>query len=206
MKLYQTHVAPNPRRVRIFLAEKGLLNQVELVEIDLQGGQNLDAAFTARNPMRKVPALELADGRCLSESMAICRYFEEQFPETPALLGHDAWEKGHIDQWLRWLDFHFMLPTGGCFQHGSGYFADRMTPIPAWADSCRQQVLQFLDFLEQHLAQQPYLCGNEFTAADISAFVTLDFNRVNQIRPEAQQHPNLIRWQQAVQSRPSATV
>jgi len=205
MKLYQTHAAPNPRRVRMFLAEKGLLDQVSLIEIDLKGGDNLSQEFSARNPMRKVPVLELENGRCLSESMAICRYVEEAWPDTLPLLGRDAWEKAHIEQWLRWLDFHFMLPTGGCFQHGSGYFSDRMTPIPGWAESCRKQVLQFLDFLEGHLAENHWICGEDFTAADISALVTLDFNRVNQIRLTGQQG-NLRAWQQRMHQRPSATV
>jgi len=93
MKLYETRTAPNPRRVRIFLAEKGLLDTVELIQIDLQKGENLTSEFAARNPLKKVPVLELPDGSCVAETMAICRYFEEAYPDSKPLLGRSALEK-----------------------------------------------------------------------------------------------------------------
>lgn len=205
MKLYQTQVAPNPRRVRMFLAEKGLLDSVELVEIDLRAGENLTPEFTARNPMRKVPVLELDDGDCIAETMAICRYFEELYPDPHPLLGCGAREKAHIEQWLRWIDFHFMLPTGMCFQHVSGVFKDRMTPIPEWGEQCRKEAESFLGFMNRHLAESEYLCGRIFTTADINAFVTVEFNRVNDIRIQPE-HANLQNWYERMKHRHSASV
>ncbi|HLT64126.1 MAG TPA: glutathione S-transferase family protein [Pseudohongiella sp.] len=204
MKLYETRTAPNPRRVRMFLAEKGLLDKVEIIQIDLQKGENLSPEFVARNPLKKVPVLELDDGTCIAESMAICRYFEEQYPDTTPLLGYTAVEKAIIEQWLRWVDFHFMLPTGMAFQHTTGYFKDRMKTFPEWGEDCKQQVLRFFDLLERQLEHRPYILGDELTAVDICALCTVDFNRVLQIRIAAEQK-NLKAWHARMSSRPSAS-
>lgn len=202
MKLYETRIAPNPRRVRLFLAEKGLLDQVQLIEMDLQKGDNLTPEHKARNPMKKVPVLELEDGTCIAETMAICRYIEDAFPDTPALLGQTALEKAHIEQWLRWIDFYFMLPTGMAFQHTSGYFKDRMTPYPEWGEECKRQAGGFFRFLDRHLADKPFICGEEFTAADINAVCALDFNKTikQRIAPE---QSNLQAWYERLYQRPS---
>ncbi len=204
MKLYETSTAPNPRRVRMFLSEKGLLDRVEYVQVDLQKGENLTPEFTARNPMKKVPVLELDDGDCIAETMAICRYFEELHPE-PSLLGRDAREKALIEQWTRWIDFYFMMPTGMCFQHTSGYFKDRMNPLPEWGEECREGVHRFLDFLENHLDGREWIAGDALTVADINAFVTLEFNRVNDIRVQPEQ-VNLKDWHTRIRQRESSTV
>lgn len=188
----------------MFLAEKGLLDQVERIEIDLQKGDNLTPEYAARNPMRKVPVLELDDGSCISETMAICRYFEELHPEPP-LMGSSPREKAHIEQWLRWIEFYFFVPTGMCFQHTSGYFADRMKPIAEWGEECGRNVGKFFDFLNDHLASTSYICGETFTAADINAFTTLEFNRVNKIRIQPHQN-HLQAWYERVKARPSAGV
>ena len=134
MKIFETKTAPNPRRVRMFMAEKGLLDKAEFVEIDIQKGENLTPEFVARNPMKKVPVMELDDGTCVAETMAICRYFEESYPDAPKLLGETALEKTLIEQWLRWIELYFFMPTGMCFQHTSGYFKDRMNPIKEWGE------------------------------------------------------------------------
>ena len=203
MKLYETRIAPNPRRVRMFLAEKGLLDEVECIEVDLQKGENLTPEFQARNPMKKVPVLELAEGDCIAETMAICRYFEAAHPDTTPLLGSTPREIAHIEQWTRWVDYYFMMPTGMCFQHCSGYFEDRMTPIPEWGEECRKGVLGFLRFLDKHLEGRKWLAGDSITAADINAFVALEFNKVNSIRPEPEQK-NLIAWHERMAARASA--
>ncbi|OEY65726.1 glutathione S-transferase family protein [Marinobacter sp. X15-166B] len=204
MKLYETRTAPNPRRVRMFLAEKGLLDQVELVEIDLQKGDNLTPEFTAMNPMKKVPVLQLDDGTCIAETMAICRYFEEVFPQPP-LLGRTPLEKAGIEQWLRWIDYYFMMPTGMCFQHTSGYFADRMTPVPAWGEECRTDIQKFLGFLDRHLEGREFIYGDQLTAADLNAFATVEFNKVNKIRVAPEQ-VHLQAWYERMKARPSAAV
>ncbi|MEX1197892.1 MAG: glutathione S-transferase family protein [Pseudohongiellaceae bacterium] len=204
MKLYETRIAPNPRRVRMFLAEKGLLENIECVEVDLQKGENLTAEFGARNPMKKVPVLELDEGDCIAETMAICRYFELQYPDSTPLLGRGAREVAHIEQWTRWIDFYFMMPTGMCFQHSSGYFKDRMTPLPEWGEECRKGIHRFLSFLEKHLENREWIVGDTLTAADINAFVTLEFNKVNDIRLEPDQK-NLAAWHERIRQRESAT-
>ena len=149
MKLFETRTAPNPRRVRMFLAEKGLLDQVELVQVDIEKGENLSPDFVARNPMKKVPVLELDDGTCIAETMAICRYFEESYPDTPSLLGESPLEKAQVEQWLRWIEFYFMMPTGMCFQHTTGYFKDRMNPIKEWGGGVRPGRREIHAFPEQ---------------------------------------------------------
>jgi glutathione S-transferase len=202
MKLYDTRVAPNPRRVRIFLAEKGLLDQVELIEVDLLKGGNLSPEFVARNPMKKVPVLELDDGTCIAETVAICRYIEEAFPDLPPLFGRSALEKAHIEQWLRWIDFYFMMPTGMAFQHTSGYFKDRMTPYPEWGEECKKQAARFFNFLDRHLASNTWICGDQFTAADINAVCALDFNKAVQQRITPEQ-THLQAWHERIYQRPS---
>lgn len=205
MRIYETATAPNPRRVRIFLAEKGLLKHVEFIQIDLQKGENLTPEFTAKNPLRKVPVLELNDGTCISETMAICRYFEEAYPETPALLGRTAVEKAHIEQWLRWIEFYFAVPTGMAFQHTSGYFKDRMTCFPEWGEDCKTAVAQFMAFLNDELRHRSFLCGDAITAADINAYTTLQFARVIQVRMQSEQ-TYLKAWYDRMNARASTKV
>lgn len=203
MKLFETRTAPNPRRVRIFLAEKGLLEQVEIIQLDLQKGENLTPEYAALNPLKKVPVLELENGECVAETMAICRYFEESFPDSTPLLGRTPLEKAQIDQWLRWIDFYFMTPTGMAFQHTTGYFKDRMTPYPEWGEECKVQAAKFMHFLNKQLADRDFIYGNQFTAADINALCTVDFNRVIQQRIKPEQ-THLQAWYERVSQRPSA--
>ncbi len=115
MKLYEMAKAPNPRRVRMFLAEKGLLDKVERIEIDLSKGENLSDAFKAKNPMQKVPVLELDDGSFICETTAICHYFENQYPDSPKLLGDNANDKAIIEQWTRWVDFTCSIQLAWAF-------------------------------------------------------------------------------------------
>lgn len=202
MKIFEMRIAPNPRRVRVYLHEKGLLDDIEFVQLDLQKGENLTPEFKAMNPMGKVPVLQLDDGTCIAETMAICRYFEELHPE-PALFGRSALEKAQIEQWLRWIELFFFVPTGMCFQHSSGYFKDRMTPIPEWGAECRKQSERFFGFLDRHLEGREFILGDRFTVADINAMCTVDFNKVNDLRIKPEQ-ANLRAWHERVSSRPSA--
>lgn len=201
MKIYEMKIAPNPRRVRIFLAEKGI-QDIEFIELDLQKGDNLSAEFRQKNPLAKVPVLELDDGQIVCETVAICRYFEELHPETP-LMGKNALEKAQIEMWQRWIEFYFLVPTGMCFQHSSGYFKDRMTPIKEWGDECGKQVKGFMKHLNRHLENNQFLLGDTFSIADITALCTMDFNRVNRISI-ADDQTHLKRWYKDVSSRPSA--
>jgi len=201
MKIYEMKIAPNPRRVRIFLAEKEIDN-IEFVQMDLQKGENLSEEFRKKSPLTKVPVLELDDGQCICETLAICRYFEERFPEK-SLMGKSPLEKANIEMWQRWVELYFFLPTGMCFQHTSGYFKDRMNPIKAWGEECHSQVTKFMTFMNRHLATRDYLAGDAFSIADITALCAMDFNRVNDISISDDQ-PHLKRWYQLVSSRPSA--
>jgi len=203
MKIYEMKIAPNPRRVRIFLAEKGI-HTVKFIQVDLQSGENLTPEFKRMNPFGKVPVLELDDGQYISETVAICRYFEESNPENP-LMGSNPVEKANIEMWQRWVEFFFFIPTGMCFQHTSGYFKDRMNPIKEWGDECHTQIKKFMHFLNKHFEENTYLTGDQFTIADITALCTMDFNRVNQITI-TDEHPHLKRWYKLVSSRPSAKV
>lgn len=203
MKIFETKTAPNPRRVRMFMAEKGLLEKAEFIEIDLQKGENLTPEYVARNPMKKVPVMELDDGTCIAETMAICRYFEESYPEAPTLLGNTPVEKALIEQWVRWVEFYFFMPTGMCFQHTTGYFKDRMNPIKEWGEECGKGVVEFMAFLDAHLAERDYICCDRLTAADINAFTTVAFARVVDIRIQPE-HTNLQAWYDRIKARPSA--
>lgn len=201
MKIYEMKIAPNPRRVRIFLAEKGITD-IEFIELDLQKGENLTPEFKLKNPMKKVPVLELDDGTCINETIAICRYFEETFSDTP-LMGSTPVEKAQIEMWQRWVEFYFLVPTGMCFQHTSGYFKDRMTPFEDWGKECGENTKKFMHFLNKHLETNTYLAGDTFSIADITALCTMDFNRVNRISINEDQ-THLQRWYNTVSSRPSA--
>jgi glutathione S-transferase len=200
MKIYDTKTAPTPRRVRMFLAEKGI--EVEYVEIDIVGGENLSAEMRTKNPLGKVPILELDDGTCISEANAICQYFEALQPE-PALYGRDPLSKGIIGQWQQRAELYLFMQVGMCFQHTTGYFKDRMNPIPEYGKEAGINAQKFLHVLDQHLADNQFLAGEQFSVADITAFIAIDFARVVKIRILPEQ-VNLQRWYDAIKQRPSA--
>lgn len=201
MKIYETNKAPNPRRVRMFLAEKGIA--MEYVEVDIGAGENLTANMRAKNPTTKIPFLELDDGTCIGETIAICRYFEELNPDNP-LMGRTPLEKAQVEMWQRRVEFHFMMPIGMCFQHTSGYFKDRMTPIVEWGNVAGKNAVAYFDDLNEHFKESTYLVGDYFSIADIVLLCAIDFARVVKIRPTVE-HENLSRWYKKVSSRPSYT-
>jgi glutathione S-transferase len=200
MKIYETHTAPSPRRVRIFLAEKNIA--MEYVQVDIAKGENLSAAMRAKNPMAKIPILELDDGTCISETISICRYFEELQPEPP-LFGRTALEKAQVDMWQRFTELHLFMPVGMCFQHTTGYFKDRMTPIKEYGVEAGKQAQSFLNVLDERLALSPYIAGEHFSIADITALCAIDFGRVVKIKMTDQQ-VNLNRWYAMINERDSA--
>lgn len=201
MKLYDMSRAPNPRRVRIFLAEKGI--DIPKQEVDLGALEQRGEKYTAINPMQRVPALELDDGTVISESMAICLYFEKLHPE-PNLFGRDALECAVVEMWNRRLELHFYGPVSQSFRHTSpGMAAREKVQVAEWGNVCRDQAVDFLNFLESELGKREYVAGNRFTVADINALCTIDFMRVIKLAltPEMK---NLTRWHAAVSARPSA--
>lgn len=203
MKLYETARAPNPRRVRIFFAEKGVdTDRIHRVEMDLAAGDNLADSFRAKNPMCGVPVLEFDDGRCLSESMAICRYFELTHPQPP-LMGGDPWQQAEIEMWNRRMEFHLLLPVAMAFRHTTGHFADREEVFSDYGADRATAALRMFDFLDRHLAEHAYIAGDSFSVADITALVAVDFARVIELRI-GDERPHLRAWHTRVSARPSA--
>lgn len=202
MKLYEMRRAPNPRRLRIFLAEKGIdLADLDIEQLDLAAGDNLSADFRAKNPMGGVPVLEFDDGRCLSESMAICRYFEVAHPE-PVLMGDTADAQATIEMWNRRMELHLLMPVAMAFRHTTGHFSDREAVFPDYGADRAEAAAKMFNFLDRHLADSPYVAGPDYTVADITALVAIDFARV--IDMSIDDRPNLATWHERVSARPSA--
>ncbi|MFQ3235826.1 MAG: glutathione S-transferase [Paraglaciecola sp.] len=199
MKIYETSTAPNPRRVRIFLHEKNIV--MDYVQVDIAKGDNLSAAMRRKNPMAKVPILEFNDGTCISETVSICRYFEEIQP-LPPMMGSSPVEKAQIDMWQRQVEFGLFMPVGMCFQHTSSYFKDRMTPVKEYGVTAGKNAEDFLHILEQRLGEKAFIAGSTFSIADITAVCAIDFARVVNIRISSKQI-NLQRWYDMVKGRPS---
>jgi glutathione S-transferase len=201
MKLYDGGRAANPRRVRVFLAEKGITVPIE--PVDLGKLQQRSETYSAVNPMQRVPALVLDDGTVITESMAICRYFEALQPE-PALFGRGALESALIEMWSRRVEFHLYLPLSYMFQHLHPAMKIMVDPqVPAWGEANKSPVFEFLRFLDGELRDRPYVAGKEFSVADITTLVSVDFMKVSKLTvPE--DLANLRRWHAEVSARPSA--
>lgn len=201
MKLYDGGRAPNPRRVRIFLAEKGI--KIPTEQIDLGKLQQRSDAYTAINPMQRVPALVLDDGTVVAESIAICRYFETLQPDPP-LFGRGALDSALIEMWNRRAELHLLFPVASVFQHLHPAMKEMVNPqVPAWAEANKPRVFEFLHFLDGELKSRPYVAGREYTVADITALVAVDFMRVSKMTvPESLGY--VRRWHAAASARPSA--
>ena len=201
MKLYDGGRAPNPRRVRIFLAEKGITVPAEQVELG-QLQQRSDA-YTSINPMQRVPALVLDDGTVIAKSIAICRYFEALHPDPP-LFGRGALESALVEMWSRRIELHLFLPVTTVFQHLHPAMKIMVDPqVAAWGEANKPRVTQFLQFLDGELKTRAYVAGAAYTVADITAMVAVDFMRVAKLAvPDDLTH--VKRWYQAVSARPSA--
>ena len=207
MKLYDCQMAPNPRRVRVFLAEKGV--DIPKTEVSIIEGENLKPEYLAVNPRGLLPTLELDDGNRIDETIAICRYIEETQPE-PNLMGRDALEKAQIESWQRHMEFDGLNPTGEMFRNSFDPFKNRGLPglenvqaIPELAARGKAGVERFYERLEQRLSQSAYVAGERYTIADITALCVVDFASFAKMGiPEA--NTNTERWHADVSSRPSA--
>jgi glutathione S-transferase len=201
MKLYDGGRAPNPRRVRVFLAEKGITVPTE--QVDLGKLQQRSAAYTAINPMQRVPALVLDDGTVIAESIAICRYFEALHPDPP-LFGRGALESALVEMWNRRAELHLLFPVAMVFQHLHPAMKIMVDPqVADWGEANKPRVFDFLRFLDGELTDRPYVAGSAFTVADITALIAVDFMRVSKMAvPE--DLANVHRWHAAVSARPSA--
>ena len=201
MKLYDSKVAPNARRVRIFLAEKGM--SVPMVDMDLARLDQKTTAFSVLNPFQTVPVLELDDGEVISESAAICRYFEELRPEPP-LFGVGALERARVEMWHRRLELQLFFPIAQTYRH-THPAAKVLEPhqIAEWAELNRGRALRAMTVVDEALRERPFVAGDRFSIADILGLVALDF-----IRPARITIPenliNLRRWRETLAARPSA--
>jgi len=200
MKIYDFTGAPNPRRVRVFLAEKGI--SVPYQQVDLTKAENRQPAFLAKNPLGGIPVLELDDGTLIAESVAICRYFEGLHPEPP-LMGTGALDSAIVEMWQRRMELALFMMVGQAFRNTSEFFKGRITQVPEFGEVCRNDAVKRLQWLDQELANRPFIAGERYTIADITAMVAVDFGRWIKIAIQPEQK-NLARWYEAVSSRPSA--
>jgi glutathione S-transferase len=201
MLLYHDPAAPNPRRVRIFAAEKGIA--LETIEISIAAGANLKPEYRAKHPLRLLPVLELEDGRVLRESMAICRYFEELHPE-PNLFGQDAWERAQVEMWNRHAEFELLFPIAQAFRNTHAFWQGRIRQAPEFGAIMKEVALERFGWLDHELSSREFLAGDRFTVADITALCAIDFGKISDIRVQADAQPHLKRWYDAVRARPSA--
>ncbi len=201
MKLYNS-LGPNPRLVRMFLAEKGI--EVPSEEVDIMAGENRRAPYTDRNPGGQMPSLELDDGRVLGETVTICEYIEDTHP-TPALIGSNPEEKAETRMWVRRVELNIteQLYNGFRFAEGLAMFKDRVHVIPQAADDLKAIVQERLAWLDDLLSGKSWIVGDRFTLADIVLYCALDFGAgIGQTRdPELK---NLDAWFGRVAARPSA--
>ncbi|MEJ1120447.1 glutathione S-transferase [Phyllobacterium sp. CCNWLW109] len=201
MKLYDGGRAPNPRRTRIFLAEKGL--NIPLVPVDMGALGHRSSEIQSLNPLQRLPILELDNGTVITESVAICRYFEELHPE-PALFGQGALGKARVEMWNRRVELNFFGPVSAAFRHTHPAMAEWEVPqVPEWGEANRPKAVKFMALLDEQLATNTFIAGEHFSIADITLLVSVDFLKPAKITmPDEFQ--NLKRWHEAVSSRPSA--
>ena len=200
MKIIEDKIAPNPRRVRIFLAEKGI--EVPFEQLDIMKEEHRSAEFTNLNLAQRIPVLVLDNGEVISESIAICRYFEALQPE-PALMGTGPDEIGRIEMWQRRLEFLLLAPIANVLRHTNPAMAALEQPqVAEWGEVNRPKVTAFLEILDNELAGRAFMAGDAFSVADITALVAVDFMRV--IRMKLDGYENLQRWHGEVSARPSA--
>ena len=201
MKLYDSKTAPNPRRLRIFLAEKGITLPTE--QVDIMAKQHKTPEYAAINPLQRMPSLVLDDGTVITKSIAICRYFEAMQPE-PALFGTGPKEIAQVEMWNRRCEINFFANVAAVFRHLHPAMKELEVPqIPAWAEANRPRVTWFLEWIDRELASREFIAGDRFSVADITMLCGVDFLKPARLTmPE--QSANVKRWHAAVSARPSA--
>ena len=201
MKLYDSKTAPKPSRTRILLAEKGITLPTE--QVDIMAMQHKTPEYTAINPLQRMPALVLDDGTVITESMAICRYFEALQPEPP-LFGVGAKGIARVEMWNRRCEINFFSNVAAVFRHLHPAMKELEVPqVPAWAEANKPRVAWFLHLLDGELAKREFIAGDRYSVADITAQVTVDFLKPARLAmPEGLTH--VKRWHAAVSARPSA--
>ena len=201
MKLYDSRRAPNPRRVRWFMAEKGI-EDVEIVDIDIFGGQHKTADYLARAGLPNVPALEIDEATTITESVAICRYLESVYPE-PNLFGRDPLETAIIEMWTRRAEMLLSTPLMMAVRHGHPALAAIETQVPQIAETNRKAAERALKVFDRRLGESQFIAADRVTIADILAVTGIDFARMVKFRPDAELE-NVGRWLAAMMERPAA--
>lgn len=202
MKLYDGGRAPNPRRVRVFLAEKGI--EVPLVPVDMGALGHRSPEISGLNPLQRLPVLVLDDGTVLTESIAICRYFEALHPQ-PALFGEGALGEALVEMWQRRMELNLMMPVAQAFRHIHPAMKEWEVPqIAEWGEANKPKALEFLRMLDGELAGREYVAGDAFSVADITGMIAIDFMKPARIEVPAE-CANVLRWYEALKARPSAT-
>ena len=210
MKFFDFGMAPNPRRARIFMAEKGI-EGVEIIQIDLgDNRENVGDEYRSINPSCTVPALVLEDGTLISESVAICRYFEEIQPNPP-LMGRDAKEKAVVEMWQRQVELQGYTPAGEAFRNYNKRFAgralagnDSYEQIPELVTRSRTRVERFFNLLNDHMESREFIASDVFSIADITAYVMVDFAGWSKMGINEDQ-THLKRWYESIKARPSSS-
>jgi glutathione S-transferase len=204
MKLYVSPRAPSPRRVTMFIAEKGMAG-IEPVTVEIGRGEHRSADYVAKSPLAKVPVLELDDGRVLGETRAICTYLEGLQPE-PNLMGRDFDERAFIEMADRRIELYLLGGIANCIRHTHPGLAPLEQPqFPDFGTSQGEKVRGVARWLDGELARQPFVAGARFTIADITAYVALEFARgLMKFRPGDEGMPHLQAWRDRVAERPSA--
>ena len=210
MKFFDFGMAPNPRRARIFMAEKGI-EGVEIIQIDLgDNRENVGDEYRSINPSCTVPALVLEDGTLISESVAICRYFEE-VQTNPPLMGRDPKEKAVVEMWQRQVELQGYMPAGEAFRNYNKRFTgralagnDSYEQIPELVTRSRTRVERFFNLLNDHMESREFIAADVFSIADITAYVMVDFAGWSKMGiTESQTH--LKRWYESIKARPSSS-
>ena len=204
--LYDCATAPSPRRARILLAEKGVAH--DTVQIDLRTQEQMGEAYRRINPQCTVPALRTGEGEMLTDNAAIAAWLEAQHPEPP-LLGRTPLEKAGIASWQWRIEFEGLTAIAECLRNSSPAMANRALPgpvdypqIPELAERGLLRVQQFFAMLNQRLENRDFIAARQFSLADITAVVAVDFARIVKVKP-GEQHPALVRWRAAMAQRPS---
>jgi len=200
LKIIETNTAPNPRRVRIFLAEKGI--SIPFEQRDLMTGELKEAGFSAMNPLQQVPVLVLDDGTAISESVAICRYFEEVQPDPP-LFGSGPVGRARVEMWQRRADLGLWFHIAQAFRHLHPKMAQLEVPqVAAWGEANKDKATEMMEIFDTQLRQNRFVAGNDYSIADITAQVAIDF-----LKPAKITMPDglagLKRWHDEVSARPS---
>ena len=201
MKLYDLPPSPNARRVRIFIAEKGL--EIPIVPVNMMTGENQSEGYLAKNSLGKMPLLELDDGTCIAESAAICRYLEEMNPNPP-LMGRNPLEKALVEMWHRRMEFEFLIPVITIFLHTGEMWKDRVTQIPQVAETGILNVKERMEWLDRELDGKEFITGEDYTVADITAQCAFVMAKAALGLRIAEDQLNLSNWFTRVSSRPTA--